>query len=431
MSQDKVAIIGLGYVGLPLLCDLAEQGLFVVGIDKDENKVKELQDCNPHIEGITAAQIKKYQNDNLAIFTTDFAKVAECDFVVICVPTPITENKEPDLSYIVDAGKSIAPYLSNKQLVCLESTTYPGTTREIFIPAIEAHCDFKYGKDFFVAYAPERVDPGNQEFNVHNTPRVVGADDDVSMEKAKKFYAYVTTEVHPVSSLACAEAVKITENVYRSVNIALVNELKIIYKEMGIDAWEVIDAAKTKPFGYTAFYPGPGIGGHCIPVDPYYLTWKSRIYDRTARFIELAGEVNSRMPYYVIDEVSYVLNNDFSKPISGSKILVVGLSYKKNISDLRNSPSLKLISILKKFKADITVFDPIVDPDFYAQHGGKGQTKLVNTISDKDIKNYDAVIVATDHDDVDYQMIAQNAKAVFDTKNVMADIKDRKNIYKV
>lgn len=426
-KMDVVSVIGLGYVGLPLACGLVRRGFDVIGVDISPERIATLKASQSPIEGITDAELSELQKGGHISFTDDFAAIRKADIVVICVPTPLNDNREPDLTCVTDAARFIAPYLSNNQLVSLESTTYPGTTREVLIPTIEKNSSFRAGQDFFVCYAPEREDPGNKNFNVHNVPRVVGADDPVSRERAIAFYAKLTDKVHPVSSLDCAEAVKITENVYRAVNIALVNELKLVYRSMGIDIWEVIDAAKTKPFGYTPFYPGPGIGGHCIPVDPFYLTWRSKLFDSTTRFIELAGEINTKMPYDTIAEMAHLLNTEYSKNLNNLKVLVVGLSYKKNISDLRHSPTLKLIEILKKSKADLTIFDPIV-PEAHKQSLAKdGNFGLLDELSAENIKGFDAVLIAMDHDGVDYRLIADNARIVFDAKNVMekSDLKGR------
>ena len=418
-KMDVVSVIGLGYVGLPLACGLVRRGFDVIGVDISPERIATLKASQSPIEGITDAELSELQKGGHISFTDDFAAIRKADIVVICVPTPLNDNREPDLTCVTDAARFIAPYLSNNQLVSLESTTYPGTTREVLIPTIEKNSSFRAGQDFFVCYAPEREDPGNKNFNVHNVPRVVGADDPVSRERAIAFYGKLTDKVHPVSSLDCAEAVKITENVYRAVNIALVNELKLVYRSMGIDIWEVIDAAKTKPFGYTPFYPGPGIGGHCIPVDPFYLTWRSKLFDSTTRFIELAGEINTKMPYDTIAEMAHLLNTEYSKNLNNLKVLVVGLSYKKNISDLRHSPTLKLIEILKKSKADLTIFDPIV-PEAHKQSLAKdGNFGLLDELSAENIKGFDAVLIAMDHDGVDYGLIADNARIVFDAKNVM------------
>lgn len=426
-KMDVVSVIGLGYVGLPLACGLVRRGFDVIGVDISPERIATLKASQSPIEGITDAELSELQKGGHISFTDDFAAIRKADIVVICVPTPLNDNREPDLTCVTDAARFIAPYLSNNQLVSLESTTYPGTTREVLIPTIEKNSSFRAGQDFFVCYAPEREDPGNKNFNVHNVPRVVGADDPVSRERAIAFYGKLTDKVHPVSSLDCAEAVKITENVYRAVNIALVNELKLVYRSMGIDIWEVIDAAKTKPFGYTPFYPGPGIGGHCIPVDPFYLTWRSKLFDSTTRFIELAGEINTKMPYDTIAEMAHLLNTEYSKNLNNLKVLVVGLSYKKNISDLRHSPTLKLIEILKKSKADLTIFDPIV-PEAHKQSLAKdGNFGLLDELSAENIKGFDAVLIAMDHDGVDYRLIADNARIVFDAKNVMekSDLKGR------
>ncbi|KKL63973.1 hypothetical protein LCGC14_2169760, partial [marine sediment metagenome] len=351
-----VGVVGLGYVGLPLVREFTRAGMHVMGFDVDEKKVKALMAGRSYIEHIPAQVVKDMVRSKRFAATTDFRKLSKPDCILICVPTPLTKQREPDMSYVEATAGSVAATLRKGQLVVLESTTYPGTTREVMLPIL-ASAGLKVGRDFFLAYSPEREDPGNKSYSTKTIPKVVGGCDKHSLAAAVALYEVAIDQVVPVSSAAAAEACKILENTYRSVNIALVNELKVLFDRMGIDVWEVIRAAATKPFGFHPFYPGPGLGGHCIPIDPFYLAWKARQYDMSTRFIELAGEINVAMPRFVIDKVTEALN-DRGKAVKGSRILVLGLAYKKDVDDMRESPSLELIELLQKKGAKVSYNDP-------------------------------------------------------------------------
>jgi UDP-N-acetyl-D-glucosamine dehydrogenase len=418
--KAKVGVIGLGYVGLPLAVAIAQAGFRTVGFDVDSGKVEKINAGVSYIYAVTGKQLAGLVAGKRMRATADFAKLASCDIIVICVPTPLTHNREPDLSYVEGTARSIAKNLRRGQLVILESTTYPGTTTEVIKPILEAETGLKSGTDFYLGYSPEREDPGNSKFPTATIPKVVSGDGNEAKELAASFYAAVVKKVVPVSSPEVAEAVKLTENIFRAVNIALVNELKMIYAAMGIDVWEVIDAAATKPFGYMPFYPGPGLGGHCIPIDPFYLTWKSREHEVATRFIELAGEINLAMPRHVVDAVQEALNHRFSLPLNNARILILGLAYKKNVADVRESPSFKLFKLLEQRGAAVTYHDPHVAeippmrdyPQFEA---------LPSVDLDREtLAAKDAVVVATDHDVVDYALVAAHARLVIDTRNVFA-----------
>lgn len=356
----RVGIVGLGYVGLPLVKAFRLAGFPVVGFDIDDDKIVSLNAGRSYIRHFSDADVASFLSSGQFSATSDFARIGEVDAVIICVPTPLTKYREPDLTYIVKTTETIAPHLKRGQLVVLESTTYPGTTQEVMRPIIEAGSGLKAGSEVLLAYSPEREDPGNVDFETRTIPKVVGADDEGSRRIATALYGGIIKKVVPVSSSATAEAVKLSENIFRSVNIALVNELKIVYERMGIDVWEVIEAAKTKPFGYMPFYPGPGLGGHCIPIDPFYLTWKAREYATATRFIELAGEVNTAMPEYVVERLAQALDDRFARGLNGARILVVGAAYKKNIDDMRESPSLVIMDLLRARKAQVDYHDPFI-----------------------------------------------------------------------
>ena len=413
------AIIGLGYVGLPLAMAVARGGLRVTGFDVDVTKPPMLKAGKSYIGAVQDSELSKHVESKKFDATSDFSHLKDCDVIVICVPTPLDRHREPDLSYIEASGRQIATTLRPGQLVVLESTTYPGTTREILKPILE-ETGLVCGKDFFLGFSPEREDPGNASFETVTIPKVVAGLGAEASTMVETFYAAVVKQVVPVSSPDVAEAVKITENVFRAVNIALVNELKVIFDAMGIDVWEVIDAAKTKPFGFMPFYPGPGLGGHCIPIDPFYLTWKSREFDLPTRFIELAGEINLAMPRYVVERLALALDSRHQKALSGSRVLVLGLSYKKNIPDIRESPTFKLFELLEQRGATVDYHDPIVteipETREHAHYTGR---KSVN-LDAKSLVGYDAVLISTDHDAVDYEAIARHARLVVDTRNVMA-----------
>ncbi len=414
-----VAVIGLGYVGLPLVGALLHAGFPVLGLDIDEAKVESLKRGESYISHIPGEMFAESIGSGRFRPTVDFAALREADAILICVPTPLTHHREPDLSFVERTARSILPNLRSGQLVILESTSYPGTTRDLIKPILE-QSKLRSGKDFFIAFSPEREDPGNAEFSTSRIPKVVGGDGEDALNLADALYSSFVCKTVRVSGLEAAEAVKITENIFRAVNIALVNELKIVFSEMGIDVWEVIEAAKTKPFGFMAFYPGPGLGGHCIPIDPFYLTWKSREYGLPTRFIELAGEINTMMPRYVVSRLVDELNARKGRGLNGSKILVVGLAYKKNINDTRESPSFKLIELLERQGATCDVHDPyvpVIPPTReYGALAGRPSVALTPEV----VASYDAVLISTDHDDVDYEMLARNSKVVIDTRNALA-----------
>jgi UDP-N-acetyl-D-glucosamine dehydrogenase len=414
-----VAVVGLGYVGLPLAGALLDAGFRVVGLDIDQAKIDALNAGRTYLSHLPASKFADAAAKGRFTPTVDFSALKEADAALICVPTPLDGHREPDLSFVVDTARSILPHLKRGHLVVLESTSYPGTTREVMKPILE-ESGLVSGKDFFIAYSPEREDPGNPDFSTTAIPKVVGGDGASAARLANALYGAFVKKTVLVSSLEAAEAVKITENVFRSVNIALVNELKVLYAEMGIDVWEVIEAAKTKPFGYMAFYPGPGLGGHCIPIDPFYLTWKSREYGLPTRFIELAGEINTMMPRYVVGRVVDELNKRSGRGLNGARILVVGLAYKKNIDDTRESPSFKLIELLEKNGATCDVHDPYVPviPRLREHPEFAGRRSVA--LTPEALPAYDVVLITTDHDNIDYAAIVRHATLVVDTRNACA-----------
>lgn len=424
-TQLKVGVIGCGYVGLPLGLRFAEAGHRVKGFDTDPNKVSKLNDGQTYIGHIPSTKIQQYVRSKHFSATSDFSCLAEMDAVVICVPTPLDQRREPDLSYVEQTARSIQPHLQRGQLIVLESTTYPGTTEELVLPILEEsglRCPIAHGPDaehigtdFFLAFSPEREDPGNKQYGLAQIPKVVGGVNPPSGRAAVSLYAQIVARVVPVSTTRAAEMTKLLENIFRCVNIALVNELKQLSLRMNIDIWEVIDAAATKPFGYMPFYPGPGLGGHCIPVDPYYLSWKAREYDFATRFIELAGEVNTAMPYHVVDAVANSLNNH-KKSLKGSKILVLGVAYKKDVDDLRESPTLKIMQLLQQRGAVLDYNDPYFPQLHKMRHYNYENMKSV-PLNPQTLGSYDAVIIATDHTSYDYGAIADAAKLVVDTRN--------------
>jgi UDP-N-acetyl-D-glucosamine dehydrogenase len=417
--RATIGVIGLGYVGLPLALALVKAGFPVLGFDIDTRRVEHLNRGDSLISHIPSAPLAAAVEAGRFGATTDFARLREPDAILICVPTPLTRQREPDLSFVVKTAGSIAAALRPGQLVVLESTTYPGTTAEVVKPILE-HGGLRSGEDFFLAFSPEREDPGNAVYGTHNIPKVVGGDGAEALALAVALYAAVVPDIVPVSSPAVAEAVKITENVFRSVNIALANELKIIYDAMGIDVWEVIDAAKTKPFGFMPFYPGPGLGGHCIPIDPFYLTWKAREFDVTTRFIELAGQINTAMPRYVVDRLAEALDRRFARGLNGSRILVIGVAYKKNVEDTRESASLRLIELLQERGAAVDYHDPHVPVlPMTREHAALAGRRSV-ALQPESLAGYDAVLVATDHDAVDYGLVATRSRLVVDTRNACA-----------
>ena len=414
----KVGIIGLGYVGLPLACLFAEKGFPTIGFDIDSPKVTALNAGRSYIKHIPGKRIAAIGKAGKFEATDAFDRLTQMDVIIICVPTPLTRYREPDLQFIVKTGEAIAPRLRKGQLVVLESSTYPGTTREELKPILEA-TGLKSGVDFWLAYSPEREDPGNANFGTNDIPKVVGGDGKLALDLAQALYDHVVVKTVPVSSPETAEIVKLTENIFRAVNIALVNELKVICAAMGIDVWEVIEAAKTKPFGFMPFYPGPGLGGHCIPIDPFYLTWKAREFGINTRFIELAGEINTSMPHYVVARLAEELSQRQAKALKGARILMLGLAYKKNVDDMRESPALILIEMLEKAGAKVFYHDPLipaVKPS--REHGNLTGRKSV-PLTAKSLSGADAVLIVTDHDGIDYSMVAKHGRLVLDTRNAM------------
>ncbi|MEM0947203.1 MAG: nucleotide sugar dehydrogenase [Pseudomonadota bacterium] len=413
----RVGVIGLGYVGLPLAVTVAKAGFSATGFDVDATKIVRLDKGNSYIEAVSDADLMSVA-DKFG-WSTDFSGLAECDVIVICVPTPLNAAREPDLSFVESTAQTIASYLTAGALVVLESTTWPGTTREVLTPILAAS-GLAPGKDFFVGFSPEREDPGNTAFRTKNIPKIVAGDGEHAGDLIEAFYSAVVDTVVRVPTTATAEAVKITENIFRSVNIALVNELKLIYDAMGIDVWDVIDGAATKPFGYMPFYPGPGLGGHCIPIDPFYLTWRARQFEVPTRFIELAGEINTAMPYRVIDRLREALDRATGRGLNGARILLVGVAYKKNVSDMRESPAMRLMQLLETAGAKIEFLDPHVPelPPMREYGVYEGRTAIapdaVGTV------DFDAVLIATDHDAIDYEALLDLGCPVVDTRNAIA-----------
>lgn len=414
-----VGVLGLGYVGLPLAREFASAGIRVIGLDIDEPKVKKLNAGKSILKTVSHESVKKMVQSGKFRATADMSEIRKVDAVLICVPTPLTENREPDMQYVEGSCRTIAKYLQKGQLISLESTTYPGTTRELMMPILEA-AGLKAGRDFYLAYSPEREDPGNKQYTTRTIPKVVGGLTPVCRELARRLYLLAIETMVPVSSLEAAEAAKILENTYRCINIALVNELKMLFDRMGIDVWEVIRAASTKPFGYHPFYPGPGLGGHCIPIDPFYLTWKARQYGMPTRFIELAGEINTDMPHYVVHRVMEALNVR-KKSLNGSKVLVLGLAYKPDIDDVRESPSLELIELLKSGGAKVDYNDPYI-PQTHKMREYDLKMKSVPLTASR-LKGYDCVLISTNHSEYDYKWIVKNARLVVDTRNACAAVK--------
>lgn len=414
--QATVGVMGLGYVGLPLVKALGEQGFNIIGFDVDEARVQALQKGTSYIKSFPQSSLELLLKEKRFEATYNPKDLSRMDAILICVPTPLTRHREPDMSYVVATVETILPNLRIGQLIVLESTTYPRTTQEVVIPILE-RSGLKVGKDFFVAYSPEREDPGNPQFATSTIPKVVGADDPISRLLAVSLYAQIVPRVVEVSSTATAEAVKLTENIFRCINIAMVNVLKVIYSEMGIDVWEVIDAAKTKPFGFMPFYPGPGLGGHCIPIDPFYLTWKAREYGVSTRFIELAGEINTAMPDYVVAQLREALDSRFKKALRDSRILLIGMAYKKNVDDIRESPSLAIFSALHTKHAHVDYYDPHVPIVHKSREHPLINGKASIAWTKESLSSYDAVLICTDHDTIDYDFLLANSKLVVDTRN--------------
>ncbi|MBI1214930.1 MAG: nucleotide sugar dehydrogenase [Alphaproteobacteria bacterium] len=420
--KAKIGIIGLGYVGLPLACATCAAEFSTTGFDIDLSKIEKLSRGQSYIGNIHNDKVAEFVKSGKLRPTSDFGLLGEMDAIIMCVPTPLNRNREPDMTYVVETTKSIARHLRPGQLVVLESTTYPGTTRDLIIPILEEASELTSGQDFFVAFSPEREDPGNPKYHTAIIPKVVGGDGPAALRLAQTMYSQFLSAVVTVSSPETAEAVKLTENIFRSVNIALVNELKVIYDAMGIDIWEVIEAAKTKPFGYMPFYPGPGLGGHCIPIDPFYLTWRAREFNISTKFIELAGEINVSMPRHVVNKLSEALDARFAKSLNGAKILIIGMAYKKNVADIRESPSFAVMELLQKRNADVSFHDPYVETipptREHAAFNGMASAALTPEM----LAAQDAVVIVTDHDNIDYAMISDNAQLIVDTRNAMAGI---------
>ncbi len=419
-----VGVVGLGYVGLPLAVEKAKAGFKTIGFDVQQEKVDLVNQGHNYIGDVVDDDLVKLVNAKQLSATSDFSFVKDVDFIAICVPTPLDSHQQPDISYVKDSTIAISRYLKPGTMVVLESTTYPGTTEELIKPILEEGSGLTCGEDFYLGFSPERVDPGNKQFKTKNTPKVVGAIGKDATEVIAKMYREVLVgDVHEVSSPAVAEMEKILENTYRNINIGLVNELAILCDRMNISLWEVVDAAKTKPYGFQAFYPGPGLGGHCIPLDPYYLTWKAREYGFHTSMIEASMMINDKMPEYCVDRAAKVLNRA-KKALNGSKVLVLGVAYKADIDDYRESPAIDVIEILQREGANVDFFDPYI-PKFRAH--GKEYVGIAD-ISPEVISSYDIVFVAAAHTNVDYDMIEQNAQAIFDSKNAMKDVKNREKI---
>ncbi|WP_395718121.1 nucleotide sugar dehydrogenase [Prosthecobacter sp.] len=418
MSSSTIGIIGLGYVGLPLSLQFARTGSVVLGFDIDALKTDALMAGQSYILHISSAAVQAQRNAGRFAATTDFSRVRECEAIIICVPTPLARHRDPDLTYVLNTGRAIAPHLQRGQLVVLESTTYPGTTDTELREVLEAGSGLKAGEDFHLAFSPEREDPGNPQSDVAVIPKIVGGLTPACREHALAVYGRAIKTLVPVESCRVAEAVKLTENIFRAVNIAMVNELKVVYAAMGIDIWDVIDAAKTKPFGFMPFYPGPGLGGHCIPIDPFYLTWKARQYGQETRFIELAGEVNTAMPAYVIQRCGEALAS-VQRTIKGSRVLMIGIAYKSNVDDDRESPAYVLWEMLEHEGAQVDYHDPhvpVIRPSReHAHFAGRKSVPL----STAEIQGYDLVLIATNHKAVDAELIAANARLVVDSRNVL------------
>jgi UDP-N-acetyl-D-glucosamine dehydrogenase len=406
-------------VGLPLAAAIAGAGFATLGFDIDREKITLVNGGTSYLDAVKSDNLTELIRGNLLRATSEFEKLSSCDIIIICVPTPLTSDREPDLSYVKNTTHSIVQHLKSGQLIVLESTTFPGTTRAIVKPILES-TGLKSGMDFFLGFSPEREDPGNPTYKTTNIPKIIAGDGFEANLLMECFYRLVVNKIVPVSSLDTAEAIKLTENIFRAVNIALINELKVIYDAMGIDVWEVIDGAATKPFGYMPFYPGPGPGGHCIPIDPFYLTWKSREYDVVARFIELAGEINLSMPHYVVNKLENALDRHFAIALGTARILILGVAYKKNLSDVRESPALRLIELMERRGTIVDFHDPhVLEIPAIKAHSELNGRRSIELI-ESNIKSYNAVLVVTDHDLIDYSLVFANASLVVDTRNVFA-----------
>lgn len=422
LIEDKsacIGVIGLGYVGLPLIVEFASKGFHGIGFEVDKRKAETISRGDSYIVDVPSSAVKDCVDSGKLEATTDFSHIADCDVVIICVPTPLRKTKDPDMSFILAAGDEICKYMRKGQLVILESTTYPGTTDEVLQPMFEK-AGFRLDEDFLLAFSPERVDPGNPQFQTHNIPKVVGGVSEDSTETAAFLYSQIVDTVHPVSSARVAEACKLWENTFRAINIGMANEMAKLCNTLGIDTWEVVRAAATKPFGFMPFYPGPGLGGHCIPLDPHYLSWKARQHGFDSRFISLAEEVNSNMPEYVIELTVNALN-DNRKSVNGSRVLVLGVAYKKNIDDMRESPALSVIDLLRSKGADVVYHDPYV-PEVTFDHAytiGDGEPLTNEDLTDELISGADCVIICTDHSNVDYKRVTELSDLIIDTRNAL------------
>lgn len=424
-KEITVGVVGLGYVGLPLAVEKAKAGFKTIGFDVQDEKVKMVNEGHNYIGDVVDDDLKKIVKQGMLKATSDFSFIKDVDFIAICVPTPLDEHQQPDISYVENSAKEISKYLSKETMVVLESTTYPGTTEELIKPILEKGSGLKCGQDFYLGFSPERVDPGNAVYKTKNTPKVVGAiGKDATEVIAKMYRAVLGADIHEVSSPAVAEMEKILENTYRNINIGLVNELAMLCEKMGISLWEVVDAAKTKPYGFQPFYPGPGLGGHCIPLDPYYLDWKAREYGFHTSLIQASGIINDRMPEYCVERASKILSKKFKKSMNGAKVLVLGVAYKNDIDDYRESPALKVIEELQKEGAEVKFYDPWISKYKYKGEIHEGLEKL----DEETVKNADIVIFTAAHSNFDYDMISKNAKAIFDTRNAMKNVKNRDNV---
>ncbi|MGD9590315.1 MAG: nucleotide sugar dehydrogenase [Pyrinomonadaceae bacterium] len=419
-QRAVIGVIGLGYVGLPLIVEFCIKGFRGIGFEVDAKKVGQIRSGSSYIVDVPDENVKKCVDDGKLSATTDFSELSNCDVIIICVPTPLRKTKDPDMSFIIAAGEQIQKYMRKGQLVILESTTYPGTTDEVLQPMLEEK-GFKLDEDFLLAFSPERVDPGNPQFQTHNIPKVVGGVSDDSTETATLLYSQIVDEVHPVSSARVAEACKLWENTFRAINIGMANEMARLCNTLGIDTWEVVRAAATKPFGFMPFYPGPGIGGHCIPLDPHYLSWKARQHGFDSQFISLAEQVNSGMPAYVVKLVSTALN-DVKKAVNGSKILILGVAYKKDIDDMRESPALSIIDLLRSRGAELSYHDPFVSEVTFdhAYTIGEAEPLYNSELTDELVSSSDCVIICTEHSDIDYHRICELAPLIVDTRNALS-----------
>jgi len=422
--KARIAVIGLGYVGLPLAVEQGKAGFTVIGIERKKERVDMVNQGKNYIPDVVDSELEKVVKEGKLRATEHFKVVSEVDVICICVPTPLTKNREPNVQYIENVTFKLIPHFQREQLIVLESTTYPGTTEEIILPKLEKS-GFRVGQDFYLAYSPERISPGNEKYRIGNTPKVVGGVTEKCSYLAKTLYEQVIDhQIYVVSSPRVAEMEKLLENIFRNVNIALVNEMALLCQRMGISIWEVIEAAKTKPYGFMPFYPGPGLGGHCIPIDPFYLAWKAKEYDFNTRFIELAGEINDRMPFYVVERLTEILNQH-RMCLNGARILILGVTYKKDIADLRESPALKIIKLLEKRKAKVSYHDPHI-ATFSLEDRRYTSIKLNQNF----LKEADIVLIATDHSFYDYEKIVEKSRLIFDTRNATRKVKNnREKIY--